>query len=111
VLAFARQFADHCAAAGPLPQPLEHQCWSDPTYGGLDRRIIARIAAVVFACKRWISPSIGVVLTAVCTTLLRGSYATAAQNAGNRKEHTGRVRVDDLTLSSCTHAGGVVVYR
>src|SRR6516225_2099253 len=39
--AIARQLADHRAAAGLLPQPLDHQCSSDPTYGDLDRRIIA----------------------------------------------------------------------
>jgi hypothetical protein len=41
VLAFARQLREHRAAAGLLPQPLEHLRWPDPTHGDLDRRIIA----------------------------------------------------------------------
>jgi hypothetical protein len=37
----ARQLCDHRAAAGLLPQPLEHQRRSDATDCDLDRRIIA----------------------------------------------------------------------
>ncbi|HEY7242835.1 MAG TPA: hypothetical protein VH678_03015 [Xanthobacteraceae bacterium] len=42
VLAFARELRDDRPAAGLLPQPLEHQRWSDPTHGDLERRIVAR---------------------------------------------------------------------
>src|SRR5262249_28785901 len=41
VFAFARQLADHRAAAGLLPQPLEHQRRPDATDRNLDRGIIA----------------------------------------------------------------------
>src|SRR5262249_2267721 len=40
VLAFARELRDHRPAAGLLPQPLEHQRWSDPMHGDLERRIV-----------------------------------------------------------------------
>jgi hypothetical protein len=41
VLAVARQRRDHRAAAGLLPQPLEHQRRPDPTHCDLDRGVIA----------------------------------------------------------------------